>query len=138
MSDTDIKELIDNSLITKDNKIVKEYQDRLEPDDDFFQQFYTVFPDMVIRTDGTKGFLKANVNKCRKEYNRIVGKSLAMHKHIMNCLNYEIDQKISTGKLAYFKTMWKWLVNHEWEAIENELRYNKNELEDNSYGTTVE
>ena len=136
VSDTDIQELIDNSLLTKDKKIVKEYSDWLQPEQSFFEQFYTVFPDVVIRTDGTRGFLKANINKCKKEYYRTVGNSLAMHQHIIKCLNYEIEQKLSTGKMAYFKTMWKWLTNHEWEAIENELEYNK--VEEDGYGTTVE
>ena len=139
MSETDIQELIDHSLITEDKKIMKEYQNSLEPNSDFFQQFYIAFPDVVIRTDGTRGFLKANINKCRKEYERIVGKSLAMHEHMLKCLNYELNQKISTGKMSYFKTMWKWLVNHEWEVMENELEYDNNLTnEENNYGTTVE
>lgn len=36
-----------------------------------FNEFYEVFPVYVTRPDGTKGFLRANINKCRKEYNRI-------------------------------------------------------------------
>ena len=74
-----------------------------------FDMFYDQFPVYVMRPDGTKGFLRANVNKCRKEYNRIVGKSKAMHEHIMDCLKYEIDERMRTGKIGYMKTMWKWL-----------------------------
>ena len=28
-----------------------------------------------------------------------------------------------TGKLGYFKTMWKWLTQQEWEVIEEQLQY---------------
>ena len=99
--------------------------------DSMFDEFYETFPVYVIRPDGTKGFLRANVNKCRKEYNRIIGKSRAMHEHIMQCLKYELDDKTRTGKLGYMKTMWKWLTQHEWECYEDQL----NVQEDYSYGT---
>lgn len=99
--------------------------------DSMFDEFYETFPVYVIRPDGTKGFLRANVNKCRKEYNRIIGKSRAMHEHIMQCLRYELDDKTRTGKLGYMKTMWKWLTQHEWECYEDQLKVQ----EDYSYGT---
>ena len=99
--------------------------------DSMFDEFYETFPVYVIRPDGTKGFLRANVNKCRKEYNRIIGKSRAMHEHIMQCLRYELDDKTRTGKLGYMKTMWKWLTQHEWECYEDQLKIQ----EDYSYGT---
>lgn len=100
-----------------------------------FDEFYEVFPVYVIRPDGTKGFLRANVNKCRKEYNRIVGKSLAVHDHIMNCLKYEIDNKMRTGKIGYMKTMWKWLTQHEWECYEEEVA--EQPITDSGYGTGI-
>lgn len=99
--------------------------------DSMFDEFYETFPVYVIRPDGTKGFLRANVNKCRKEYNRIIGKSRAMHEHIMQCLRYELDDKTRTGRLGYMKTMWKWLTQHEWECYEDQI----NIQEDYSYGT---
>lgn len=138
MSDTEIKELIDHSLLTEDKELVKEYKEKLEPCSDFFQQFYNTYPDVVTRSDGTRGFLKANVNKCRKEYNKIVGKSLAMHEHIMDCLKFEMDKKLTTGRTAYFKNLWNWLVQHEWEAIENEMEYERKESNEISYGNSVE
>ena len=44
-----------------------------------------------------------------------------MHEHIMNCLKFEIDNKMITGKLGYMKTMWKWLTQHEWEVVEEQM-----------------
>ena len=105
----------------------------LKRNDSMFDEFYETFPVYVIRPDGTKGFLRANVNKCRKEYNRIVGKSRAMHEHIMDCLRYELDDKMRTGKLGYMKTMWKWLTQHEWECYEEQLKVK----EEDTYGTDI-
>ena len=100
----------------------------------WFDEFYEVFPVYVMRPDGTKGFLRSNINKCRKEYNRTVGKSKAMHEHIMRCLHKEIEDKMMTGKLGYMKTMWKWITQHEWEAIEEQM-YNEPVTSD-AYGTS--
>ena len=88
----------------------------------------------VTRPDGTKGFLRANINKCRKEYNRIVGKSKAMHEHLIKCLQFEIDNKMLTGKLGYMKTMWKWLTQREWEVMEEMMQEEDNVSQQNIYG----
>lgn len=147
ISEADIQGLIDNGFITVntsgDSKIynvtatVKQF---LEPEKAWFDYFYEVFPVYVVRPDGTKGFLRANINKCRKEYNRIVGKSKAMHEHLLKCLKFEVENKLLTGKLGYMKTMWKWLVNHEWESIEEQMKSAETEnkvLNEVGYGNTI-
>ena len=146
ISENEIQGLIDNNLITVttsgDNKIYK-VTDKLTPyleeDKTWFDEFYEVFPTYVERPDGTKGFLRTNINRCRNEYKKIVGKSKAMHEHIMKCLKFEIDNKMMTGKLGYFKTMWKWLIQHEWEVIEEQMQHEQSvePINEISYGTTV-
>lgn len=54
-----------------------------------------------------------------------------MHEHLLNCLNWEINNKMMTGKLGYMKTMWKWLTQQEWESLEEQMQY---EQEGGSYG----
>lgn len=115
------KDNSDNQVISKTDKL----KELLKEDKSMFDEFYDQFPVYVLRPDGTKGFLRANINKCRKEYNSIVGKSRAMHQHILDCLSYEIEDKISTGKLGYMKTMWKWLTQHEWETIEEQMKFDQ-------------
>ena len=142
VSDEEIQELKDKDLIsidiTSDGTIVHK-TDRLtnliKEDKSLFDTFFETFPVYVIRPDGTKGFLRSNINKCRKEYNRIIGKSKAMHEHILKCLNYEIQNKMATGKLGYMKTMWKWLTQREWEAIEDQI--NEQPVTYNAYGTNI-
>ena len=146
ISENEIQELINNDFITVttsgDNKIYK-VTDKLNPylekEKGWFDEFYEVFPVYVARPDGTKGFLRSNINKCRQEYKKIVGKSAAMHEHILKCLKFEVDNKMMTGKLGYMKTMWKWLTQHEWEVIEEQMNYEQgnNPVIENSYGTTI-
>lgn len=120
-----------SQVISKTEKLAS----LLKEDKTMFDEFYDQFPVYVTRPDGTKGFLRSNINKCRKEYNHIIGKSKAMHEHIMNCLRYEIDNKMQTGKMGYIKTMWKWLTQHEWETIEEQMKLE--EPIDCNYGTDI-
>lgn len=142
ISETEIQSLIDQGLLsftTNDDNKIYSPTDKLKAfvkkPDNLFDDFYNAFPVYVIRPDGTKGFLRSNINKCRKEYNRIIGKSVAMHEHLLKCLNYDVMNKTMTGKLGYMKTMWKWLTQHEWESLEEEMQYNQQEV--NSYGTEL-
>lgn len=143
VNEEEIQELESRGLIatsTVDNTTVIKKTEKLEEllkeDKSMFDEFYDLFPVYVIRPDGTKGFLRANVNKCRKEYNRIIGKSKAMHQHIMKCLSYEIDNKMITGKIGYMKTMWKWLTQHEWETYEEQMKVEEPVIS-NDYGTEL-
>lgn len=128
VNEEEIQELISQGLISiqedGDTKVINKttkLDELTKEDKSMFDMFYDQFPVYVIRPDGTKGFLRANINKCRKEYNRIVGKSKAMHEHLCKCLQFELDHKTLTGKLGYMKTMWKWLTQREWEAIEEQM-----------------
>ena len=141
VSEEDIQYLISERFIVRDeltNVIdsTQKLKDLLKEDKTMFDMFYDQFPVYVVRPDGTKGFLRANINKCRKEYNRIVGKSKAMHQHLCDCLKFEIDQKMMTGKIGYMKTMWKWLTQHEWEASEEQMNYTTQKQE-TTYGNEL-
>lgn len=143
VNEEEIQDLIQRNIVvvktTDNSKIYSPSKELLEnirkEKESLFQEFYESFPVYVIRPDGTKGFLRANVNKCRKEYNRIIGKSKAMHDHIMSCLRYEIEDKLLTGKIGYMKTMWKWLTQHEWECYEEQIA--EQQQTNYSYGTGV-
>ena len=144
VNEEEIQELESRGLIatsTVDNTTVIKKTEKLEEllkeDKAMFDMFYDQFPVYVMRPDGTKGFLRANVNKCRKEYNRIVGKSKAMHEHIMDCLKYEMDERMRTGKIGYMKTMWKWLTQHEWETIEEQMKVETPNQNYYNYGTDI-
>ena len=143
ISDDEISYLINQGLITsieRRGSIVYEPTEMLSkfitPEKDYFDLFYDMYPVYVLRPDGTKNYLRANVNKCRHLYNTYVGRSSAAAEHINNCLAFEIDKKTRSGKIGYMKTMWKWLTSHEWELIEEQM--NINQVEDTEiYGTDL-
>ena len=45
-----------------------------------------------------------------------------MAEHLIDCLKFEMDKKTREGKLSYMKTMWRWLVDHQWEETEEEMQ----------------
>lgn len=68
-------------------------------------------------------------------YNQIVHDSEEMAKHMLDCLNFDVQNKTMQGKLGYMKTMYKWLVEHYWETIEEEMQYQQSNQQ--SYGTEL-
>ncbi len=60
-----------------------------------------------------------------------------MAEHLIACLNFEVHKKMSEGKLSYMKTMWRWLVDHQWEESEEEMNDNTIDSHANAYGTEL-
>lgn len=143
ISDDEISYLVSTGLITsieRDGKIIYEVTDKLrsalQTDKSYFDIFYEMYPVYVMRTDGTKCYLRANVNKCRQFFNTKCGKSSALAEHIIKCLDYEISKRMREGSLSYMMTMWNWLTRSQWEAVEEEIA--DNELTRTSaYGTEL-
>lgn len=141
-----IQDLINRNLISmqlqndmsKAYIVTEEYKEIFKKTTDYFDELYNAYPIYVIRPDGSKGFLRSNVAKCRHEYLKLTGKSRDMHEHIMKCLNSEIQEKMITGKLSYMKTMWKWLVNREWENEEERMKINDSVQNIKVYGTELQ
>jgi hypothetical protein len=144
VSEEEKQDLVKKNLMSinkTDTEIVYKVSDHLlsllKPKYDFFDQFYEQFPTYVIRPDGSKGYLRTNVNKCRHLYNQIVGKSEDEHNHIMDCLTFEIRNKTNIGKLGYMKSMWHWLTNSEWENSEEQMKDAESVTEKKQYGTDL-
>lgn len=142
ISDDEISYLVQQNLITsieRDGFITYEATSKLKElttqKSDYFDVFYERYPVYVLRPDGTKAYLRANVNKCRHLFNVTCGKSSAMAEHLINCLDFEISKKMKEGKISYMKTMWRWLVDHQWEESEEEM--NDTEQTVNTYGTEL-
>ena len=143
ISDDEIQQLIDKDLITsieRGNSITYTETDKLTKvitlEKDYFDLFYDMYPIYVLRPDGIKNYLRANVNKCRHLFKTISGNSEAMSEHLIDCLKFELEKKTREGKLSYMKTMWRWLVDHQWEATEEEMHDTAINKVD-SYGTDI-
>ena len=143
ISDDEIQQLIDKDLITsieRGNSITYTETEKLTKvitlEKDYFDLFYDMYPIYVLRPDGAKNYLRANVNKCRHLFKTISGNSEAMSEHLIDCLKFELEKKTREGKLSYMKTMWRWLVDHQWEATEEEMHDTAINKVD-SYGTDI-
>ena len=143
ISDDEISYLIQNNLITSmerggftyynPSKYLKE---QLTPKREYFDVFFDMYPVYITRPDGTKSFLRSNKNRCRELYNQYVHDSEDAAKHLLECLNFDIQQKTIQGKLGYMKTMYRWLIEHCWEIVEEEMKYQQTKAEQ-SYGTEL-
>lgn len=143
ISDDEVSYLVNQGLITsieRGNSITYLPTDKLKegitPKKDYFDLFYDMYPVYVLRPDGSKSYLRANVNKCRHLFNLKVGSSSAMAEHIIACLDFEISKKMREGKLSYMMTMWNWLSRNQWEVSEEEMRDTETKTV-NSYGTEL-
>ena len=143
ISDDEIQYLVNQGLITsieRGDSITYVPTDKLKnivyPKKDYFDLFYDMYPVYVLRPDGSKSYLRANINKCRHLFNLKVGQSSAMAEHIIRCLDFEISKKMREGKLSYMMTMWNWLSRNQWEVSEEEMQ-DTEQKSVNSYGTEI-
>lgn len=143
ISDDEIQYLISQQLISsieRGDSITYQPTDKLKtaiaPSRDYFDLFYDMYPVYVVRANGSKSYLRANVNKCRNFFNMKCGNSSAMAEHIIKCLDYEISKRMREGSLGYMMTMWNWLTRSQWEAVEDEMQDTKIQNVD-SYGTEL-
>ena len=143
MRGDEILYLIDKGLVTSMERskfILYEASQKLktfmEPPKDQFDLFYEMYPIYVLRSDGSKAFLRTNKNKCRNLYNILTGGNNAMCEHINKCLQFEIDKKMKSGSMGYMKTMWRWLQDRQWEASDEEMNNTEQNIQ-HSYGTEL-
>lgn len=144
IEDNEISYLAEQGLITSKKRgdsitylATEKLLQFVAPAKDYFDLFYDMYPVYVTRPNGTKSYLRANVNKCRKLYNSYVGSSQKMAEHINDCLKFEIDKNFRNGNSnMYMKTMWRWLQDHQWEASEAEMQDTEKEST-TIYGTEL-
>lgn len=145
LNDNEIQELIDLGYVSKSQDAQQTIYsptilltEKIGKEEDLFDQFFALYPVYVDRPDGTKDYLRSNLNKCRAFYKTICGKSKSNHERIIECLKYDLDKKSTNGKLSYMKRMWQWLTSREWESIEQEMIDSKDKPIQQTYGTNVQ
>lgn len=148
ISETEIQDLVNRNLITVESTRSKKIYNLskellvfikgLPEVKSMFDEFYETYPSYITRTDGMKDYLRSNKVRCRTYYETLVGSSREMHEHIMNCLKFEVSQKLATGKIGYMKRMWKWLTSNEWEIYDEQMKEEtKPTVESKNYGTEI-
>ncbi len=140
IDDVEISDLIDKGYVTMiENSdtvtysITEKANEVLTLKKNYFDLFYEMYPIYVIRKDGSKSYLRANVNKCRNMFNTKCGHNPATAEHLIRCLEYELAKRSREGSSGYMMTMWNWLTRNQWEAIEDEM--NDESKATKAYGT---
>jgi len=80
---------------------------------DHFDELIALFPKRVRRTSGSNDYLRTDLNRCRKLYNKITKGRRQVHDHIMDCLRYELEVRRLENSYAYMKRIPKWLSSEE-------------------------
>lgn len=106
--------------------------------DDYFEELLLEYPGMVNRPDGTKDYLKTDLNKSRKLYSSLIKKDEVLHNKIMECLRFEIRERSRTNKLGYMKRLYKWLFSEEWKTWQALMGDSDVETIDLGYGLKLE
>ena len=104
--------------------------------DDIFEELLETYPSSVIRTDCVVDYLRTDQKACKVLYARLTRLSLARHKHILKCLEFEVDKRKKDGSMKFMPRMGKWLTVEAWKSYEDEM----NKLPNNEvkYGTELE
>jgi hypothetical protein len=123
--------------------IVKPTFSKVLAQGDFFDELVQVYPASTIRPDGTKDYLRTDLNRCRKIYAKITSSKYSVHQNILECLQFEIALRRKENNLGYLKRLPKWLVSEEWKIYEQRIKDEGFEAllsreEDLGYGTNLE
>ena len=60
-----------------------------------------------------------NNQKAKKAYHKVIGKNVAMHKKIVQCLINELEFRKSNNSLGYMQMLQTWINQHTWEQYED-------------------
>jgi hypothetical protein len=63
--------------------------------------------------------------------------SVAKHKHILKCLEFEVEKRKREGSMKFMTRMSKWLSTEAWKSYEDEVN-NSATIAQNAYGTELE
>lgn len=133
--------LTEESIYSKDFKqlyITKEFLASFKTRD-LFLEFFDIYPASVTRPDGLRDYLRGNISRCRRYYDKIVGQSVTKHEHMIDCLKFEIDTRKMGNKLGYMKRMAKWLFSEEWLLYDEFMKDKKIQKQVGViYGTELE
>lgn len=108
---------------------------------DPFDEFYALYPIKTLRPDGTYDYLRVDQARCRKLYHNIVRVKPSVHKHIVECLKSEVEDRTNRGQLTYMKRMPAWLTSESWKAYEDHIEDDMSPTlgeKRKAYGTTIE
>lgn len=136
---TDLQNLITKTTVTlKDTKYyLSQAYTAMLSGSGLFEELNNKYPTYAYRPNGTKDYLKTNINRCKAKYEKFIEGRLDIHEHILNCLDKEIKERELTGGSQYFKKLWNWLGSEGWKDYEHLLEENPTEQTFMPHGTEL-
>jgi hypothetical protein len=125
--DVDFKKFI---LLTKGIKL-------LGMDRDWFQELVDAYPIKTIRSDGIKDYLRTDLERCRKIYQKVTNGNLSKHENVLRCLEYELQTRKREDSMSYMKRLPKWLASEEWKSFEERILDESTTDIEHDYGTEL-
>jgi hypothetical protein len=98
-----------------------------------FKIFCELYPDMVIRPDGTKSYLQTSAKMCKVLYRKAAGENGENCELISDTLRREVFLLRNNGKMEYMRSMINWLKAEPWLDPE---QIDLNDTKTSSYGQT--
>ena len=105
----------------------------------YFEEFIKLYPVKVQRTDGLYDYLRTDLSRCKRAYNKLVNGKKAKHEKLTDLLKYELQIRQQENSMKYMKRLPKWLSSEEWKVYEERRKSEglSNETKNTGYGTTL-
>jgi hypothetical protein len=134
----ELNKLIEVGYINQDYSLTTNAITKFKVKSDYFEAFFDEYPVAVIGPDGNKRYLRLHTNNCKTLYKKIVGNDQELHKHIVECLKYQLSKQ-KLKDLTYMRTMYNWLKNEEWKQWEENQQEEivKTQKIKEAYGNTI-
>ena len=109
-------------------------------EESYFTELFNTYPIKVSNGSSVRilrpSSLSAKAAKvCKEKYDRYVKGNVLKHKHVMECLNKELDTRKRGGNLQYMHALETYINKNAWDAYESLLDNNTTiKSADSKYG----
>jgi len=119
-------------------KVSNSYK-QLVKTDDMFDEFVEYYPKSVIRTDGTTDYLRTDLRTAKLYYVKATRGLRAGHEHLLECLKFEVEERMKDGSIKFMPRITKWLNSQAWTTYQDRLMdAMSNTVGNTRYGTEIE
>lgn len=106
-----------------DFKLTEKFLEVLGYEGEPFEELYEMYPVKVTRPNGNVDYLRQGKTNNEKLYNQIlVLGGPKLHRTILECLKYELEERKKKGTMKFMRKMHNWLANAEWTEYGDKIK----------------
>jgi hypothetical protein len=129
---------LENSYGYANVKVSNSYKGLVKTED-MFDEFVEEYPKSVIRTDGTTDYLRVDLKTAKLYYVKATRGLRSSHEHLLECLKFEVEERMKDGSIKFMPRITKWLSSQAWSTYQDRLMDAKsNSVGSTKYGTEIE